>query len=123
MQYRLLAHAAGISGDTIHAAFKSDTTLKSDFEALRTARKAMDACIIAGTCTNQVATYASAQQALTQEKLTVWQNLFAAKGVNNAAAVSLKTNLDNLIAQKHELLHSVFSSAAGTSGTPQLTPQ
>ena len=43
----------------------------------------------------EIATYASAQSALTQEKMTVWQNLF--KGApNNAAAVSLKGQLDQL---------------------------
>ncbi len=128
MEFGLLAHSAGITHDQIRTAFKNDTALKTDFENLKTAKKAMDACIIAGTCTSgsggQVAAFAAAQSALTQEKLTVWQNLFATKGVNNAAAVSLKTQLDSLNAQKHQLLHQVFSSAKGSdSEAPQTSQQ
>jgi len=127
MKLYMLAHAAGISGQTIHSTFKSDAVLKSDFQAVMTAKKAMDTCIIAGNCTTgstgQVATYANAVQALTLQKMTDWQTIFTSAGANNAAAVSLKGQLDQLNAQKHQIMHQAFGSAAGTSGTPQLTPQ
>jgi len=124
MQYGMLAHAAGISGQTIHSTFKNDAVLKSDFQAVRTAKKAMDTCIIAGNCTTgstgQVATYAGAVQALTLQKMTDWQTIFTSAGANNAAAVSLKGQLDNLKWQKHQIMHQAFSS---TKGTASLTPQ
>ena len=126
MEFGMLAHAAGITGEQIHTAFKSDTALKTDFETLKTAKTAMDACIIAGTCTSgsggQVASYAAAQSALTQEKLNVWQGLFAS-APNKSAAVSLKSQLDALNAQKHQLLHQVFSSAKGSTTRAPSTAQ
>src|SRR6202023_3179795 len=91
MQYGMLAHEAGLSRDQIHSAFKGDTALKTDFQNLKNAKKAMDTCIVAGNCTSgptgQIAAYANAQQALTQEKMTVWQGLFAG-APNKAQAVS-----------------------------------
>lgn len=123
MQLGLLAHAAGLTKDQIHSAFKSDAALKTDFENFKKAKSAVDSCIVAGTCTNEIATYASAEQALTQEKLTVWQNLF--KGApNKSQAVSLKGQLDQLHTQKHQIIHQVFGSAKSTdSGTPQAAQQ
>jgi hypothetical protein len=121
MQFRLLAHAAGITGEQIHAAFAAKaSTLKSDFEAVKSTKKAADACIIAGnaSCSTQISAYATAQSTLAQDKLSVWQGLFAANGTTkDAAAVSLKSNLDDLNAKKRQLLHSVFSSAEDTSVT------
>jgi hypothetical protein len=114
MQFGLLAHAAGITHDQIRTAFTNDATLKTDFQNLKTSKTAMDACIVAGTCTNEVATYASAQQTLTLEKLAVWQKLFAS-APNKAQAVSLKGQLDQLNAQKHQIMHQAFSSAQGSS--------
>ena len=123
MKFGLLAHAAGLTKDQIRTAFMDDAALKTDFESLKKAKMAVDSCIVAGTCTNEITTFASAQQALTQEKLTVWQNLF--KGApNKAQAVSLKGQLDQLNAQKRQLLHQAFSSAKGTdSATPQTSQQ
>jgi hypothetical protein len=123
MQLGLLAHAAGLNKDQIHSAFKNDTALKTDFENFKKAKSAVDSCIVAGTCTNEIATYSSAQQALTQEKMTVWQNLF--KGApNKSQAVSLKGQLDQLHAQKHQIIHQVFGSANGTdSATAQAAQQ
>ena len=122
MKLGLLAHAAGISHDQIHTAFKNDTTLKTDFENLKTAKKAMDACIVAGTCTNEVATYASAEQALTQEKMTVWQNLFKT-APNKDKAVSLKGQLDQLNAQKHQLIKQAFNAPSADNATPPAAQQ
>src|ERR1700735_1423843 len=113
MKLGLLAHAAGVSGETIHSTFKNDATLKSDFQNVRNTKKTMDACIIAGGCNNgEIAAYASAQSALTQQKMTDWQTIFAA-APNKGAAASLKSQLDALNQQKHQLLHQAFSSAKG----------
>jgi lipase chaperone LimK len=76
----------------------------------------MTTCIVAGTCTNQVATYAADQQALTQEKMTIWQNLFAS-APNKAQATSVLNQMTALNAQKHALMQQIFSSAKG-SATP-----
>jgi len=127
MQYGMLAHAAGLTQEQIHSAFKGDTALKTDFQNLKSAKKAMDTCIIAGNCTSgangQVATFANAQAALTQEKMNVWQGLFAT-APNKAQAVSLQSQLDNLKAQKHALMHQMFSSNKGTdSVTPPAAQQ
>lgn len=128
-EYGLLAHAAGISGQTIHSTFTNDAQLKTDFQNLIAAKKAMDACIIAASCTSgpqgQVAAYANALQALTQQRMTDWQTIFAASGVNNAAAVSLKGQLDQLKAQKRQIMHQAFGSAKGvtSSATPPASQQ
>ena len=55
--------------------------------------------------------------------MTVWQNLF--KGApNKASAVSLKGQLDQLNAQKHQLVHQAFSSAMGSDSiTPPAAQQ
>ncbi len=122
MQLGLLAHAAGISRDQIRSAFKNDAALKTDFEATRKAKTAMDACIVAGTCTNEVATYAAAEQALTQEKMTVWQNLFK-NAPNKAQAVSLKGQMDQLKEQKHQIMRQAFSSSKGSETSAPPTVQ
>lgn len=113
---RILAHAAGLSGSQIHTAFHNDAALKTDFANLKTAREAMTSCMVAGTCKNEVATYASAEQALTQEKMTVWQNLFAG-APNKAQAASVLNQMTALKAQRHALMKQVFGSDKG-SGTP-----
>ncbi len=118
----LLAHAAGLTGSQIHAAFKGDANLKTDFANYENAKKAMGTCIVAGTCTNEVATYASAQQALTQEKMTVWQNLF--KGApNKANAATVMGQLDSLKTQQHQIMHQVFGSAQGSDTVTPPTVQ
>jgi hypothetical protein len=113
---RLLAHAAGLTSSQIHTAFHNDPALKTDFANLKTARTAMTTCMVAGTCKNEVATYASAEQALTQEKMTVWQNLFAS-APNKAQATSVLNQMTALNAQKHALMKQVFGSEKG-SGIP-----
>jgi len=129
MQFFLLAHAAGITGEQIHTAFKAAApTLKADFENLKSTKKLADACIIAGTaagCSTPIGNYSSAQSKLTLDKLGVWQTLFATNGATkDAAAVTLKGNLENLDAQKRQLLHSVFSSAKNSdSATPESSQQ
>jgi len=118
----MLAHAAGLTGQQIHEAFRSDLNLKADFSKLKTDRSAMTTCIVAGTCTNQVATYAADQQALTQEKMTIWQNLFAS-APNKAQATSVLNQMTALNAQKHALMQQIFSSAKGSSAPLTGGPQ
>jgi hypothetical protein len=122
MQYFLLARAAGITGAQIHQAFETaGPTLKEDFQTLKTDKAAVDACIIAGTaggCSTQIGKYITAQNALTQEKLSIWQGLFATPGLNNTAAINLKSNLEKLNADKRALLKGVFSSAKDSDSTP-----
>ena len=125
MQLGLLAHAAGVSGETIHSTFRNDATLKTDFQNLRAAKKAMDACVIAGACNNgEIAAYANAQSALTQQKMNDWQKIFAG-APNKNAATSLKGQLEQLNAQKHQLIRQAFNSSNGaaTSVTPPSTQQ
>ncbi len=80
----------------------------------------MDTCIIAGNCTTgstgQVVAYANAQQALTQEKMTIWQDLFK-NAPNTSQAVSLKNRLDQLQSQKHQIVHQAFNSAKGADSS------
>ena len=123
MKFALYAHAAGLTREQIRSAFKNDAALKTDIMNLKTARKAADACVVAGSCNNnEVVTYASAQQALTQEKLTVWQNLFK-NAPNKTAATSLKSQLDSLNAQKRQLLRQAFNSAAAGDTTASPSAQ
>ena len=112
----MLAHAAGLTGKQIHEAFRSDPNLKPDFTAFKTAKTALTTCLVAGTCTNEVTTYASAQQTLTTEKYSVWQKLFAS-APNKSQATSVLNQMTALNAQKHALMQQIFSSAKG-SGTP-----
>jgi hypothetical protein len=124
MQYGLLAHAAGITSAQIEAAFEAaGPTLHADGQTLRADKAAVDSCIIAGGtagCSTQIAAYTAAKSALTQEQLSIWQGLFA-KAPNANAAVSLKSNLDNLNTQKHNLIKQVFSSAKDSDSTSSQT--
>jgi hypothetical protein len=120
MEYGMLAHAAGISGETIRSTFHSDTTLKTDFQNLIAAKKAMDTCVIAGACNNnEIQNYANAQSALTQQRLNDWQKIFASAS-NKGAATSLKSQLDSLESQKHQIMRQAFNSSNG--GTITTTP-
>jgi hypothetical protein len=114
----LLARAAGINKSQIHSAFHNDAALKTDFANFKASREAMTTCLVSGaSCTTQISAYTSAQQALTQEKMTVWQKLFqSAPNAKNAAAVL--GQLNQLKAQKHQLMQSVFnkSGSSGDSG-------
>jgi hypothetical protein len=115
----LLARAAGLTHEQISTAFQSDTTLKNDFANLKIARQAMMSCMLAGNCTNQVASFASAQQALVQERMTVWQKLFQGAGPTNLQqAASVYSQLQQLQSQKKQIFQSVFgSSSSDSAGT------
>jgi hypothetical protein len=117
---RLLAHAAGLTGTQIRTAFQNDANLQNDRAALKTAHQALISCLVAGNCTNQVATYASALQAITQERLTVWQNLF--KGAPSLSqAASVYSQLQQLQASKAQIMQSIFGSQGGEGGSESST--
>jgi len=115
----LLARAAGLTHEQITTAFQSDTNLKNDFANLKAAHEALISCLLANSCTTQVASFASAQQALAQERWTVWQNLF--KGVSSTnlqQAASVYSQLQQLQSQKKQIFQSVFGSGpSGSEGT------
>jgi hypothetical protein len=114
-EFGLYAKAAGITHEQIRTAFQG-SNIKTDFQNLRAAKKALDACIIAGTCSNEVATYATDLQTLTTDKLNVWQTLFQ-NAPNKSAAISLKTQLDGLNATRRQLLQGVFGSSKNAPAT------
>jgi hypothetical protein len=114
----LLAHAAGLSRSQIATAFKNDSTLKTDRSNLQSARDALTTCLVSGSsCASQISAYASAQQALAQEAMTVWGTLF--QGAPNAKqAATVLNQLRQLQAQRKQIFQQVFgSSASGSSPT------
>jgi hypothetical protein len=107
--YALYARADGVSRETIQTALAG---LKTDAQNVRKDKKALDACIIANSCTSgqsgQIATYEADQAKLTSDKLTAWQGVFAS--VNTGPGVTLKTALDNANAAKHAAFKTAFGS-------------
>jgi len=113
----LLAHAAGVSGSQIHSAFKSDPNLKTDFTNLRTTKDAMTTCLVSGaSCSSQISAYTAAQQALTQEKMSVWQKIFQS-APNPKQASAVLGQLNQLKAQRHQIMQSVFKSASASDSS------
>jgi hypothetical protein len=112
-QMWLLARAAGLTHSQISTAFQNDSNLATDRANLKSAHQAMMTCLVAGNCTNQVASFATAQQTLTQERMTVWQNLL--KGAPNLSqAASVYSQLQQLQATKKSIFQSVFGSQGST---------
>ncbi len=111
-QMWLLAHAAGLSHQQIGSAFHNDPNLKTDFANVQSTREAALTCIAkGGSCASEISAYASAKQALTAEKLGVWQKLFQTPGLNTAQSTAVLGQLRNLRAQRHQLFEQVFASA------------
>lgn len=117
MEFALYARADGITHDQIKTAFQT-SNVKTDFQAVRNDKKALDACIIANGCTTEVTTYENDQATLTRDKLAVWQGLFA-KASSTTPGVNLKTTLDSLNQQKHAAFKTAF---AGSSVAPTVQP-
>jgi len=117
MKFVLYAKADGITHDQVKTAFEK-SNVRADFEAVRKDEKAMDGCIIAGTCTNEVTTYETDLATLTKDKLAVWQGLFQSAS-NKTPGVNLKTTLDSLKQQKH----AAFKTALGGTSTAPTTEQ
>jgi hypothetical protein len=119
-QLFLLAKVAGVDHAKIHAAFKADTNLKTDFSAVRTAHQALITCLASGgTCDTQISAFATAQQTLATEKYTVWEGLF--KGApNTSKATALLGQLEQLKQQRHAIFQQAFGTQTNsdTSDTP-----
>lgn len=111
----LLARAAGITHDQIMTAFKGDANLATDRTNLRNARDAMMTCVVSGggSCSNEISAYSSALQALTQEKMTVWQNLFK-QAPNANQAQTVLGELRQLQTQRKQIFQQVFGSRGGS---------
>jgi hypothetical protein len=117
----LLARAAGLSRSQIATAFKNDTSLKNDRTQLKAAHEAMMSCLVTGKdCTSQISSFSNAVQAMTQERMTVWQGLF--KGASNPSqATSVYSQLQQLHSQKKQILQSVVGSQS-TEGSSASGP-
>lgn len=117
----MLAKVAGVDHAKMHAAFKGDAKLKSDFANVRSTHQALIACIASGgTCDSQISAFANAQQALTVEKYTAWEGLF--KGApNTAKATAMLGQMEKLEQQRHAMFRQAFSDQAGGE-TPSAPP-
>jgi len=118
----LLAKAAGVDHSAMHAAFKGDTNLKTDFQSVKSAHQALIACLASGgACDPQISTFASAQQALTVEKYKVWEGLF--KGApSTAKSTALLGQMQQLEQQRHTIFQQAFGTQTGVdapNGAPQ----
>lgn len=123
-QMFLLARAAGLSHQQIGAAFHNDPSLKTDFANLRGTRDAALTCIAkGGSCASEISAYASARQALTAEKMGVWQKLFTSPGANTAQSTATLGQLRNLRAQRNALLKQIFASSSNATAAASDTPQ
>jgi hypothetical protein len=113
-QMFLLAHAAGLSHSEIRTAFKNDTNLKTDRTNLKNAHEALMECLVSGKdCSSQVTALSSAVQAMTQEHMTLWANLFKS-APNPSAAANLYGQLKQLQAQRKQIFQSAFGSQGQT---------
>jgi hypothetical protein len=117
----LLAKVAGVDRSKIHAAFKGDPNLKTDFATLKSAHKALIACLASGgTCDTNISDFVLAQKALTTEKYTVWEGLF--KGApNSSKATALLGQLEQLQQQRKAIFQQAFGAPAGED-TPDSPP-
>jgi hypothetical protein len=121
MKFAMYARADGITHDQIRTAFQT-SNVKTDFQNVHKDKKAMDACIIAGTCTNEVTTYETDEATLTKDKLAVWQGLFQTAS-NKTPGVNLKSSLDSLNQQKHAAFKTAFGGSSTVSPTVPSTQQ
>jgi hypothetical protein len=113
----MLAKVAGVDHSTMHTAFKGDANLKTDFANVKTTHQALMTCLASGgVCDSQISAFASAQQALTAEKYTVWEGLFK-NAPNKTKSAALLSQMQQLEQQKHAMFQQAFGSQAG-SDTP-----
>ena len=112
----LLARAAGLDRSQIATAFEDDSNLKTARPNLRSAREALTSCLVSGSsCSSQISAYANARQALAQEEMTVWGNLFQGAPDTKRAAAILE-QLRQLQAQRKQIFQQIFGSATSGSG-------
>ncbi len=121
----LLARAAGLNHSQIESAFENDANLKTDHSNLRATHEAMMSCLVAGKdCTGQISSFSNALQAMAQERMTVWQNLFKT-APNPSQAASVYSQLQQLSSQKKQIIQSVLGAqatengSAGSAATPK----
>ena len=116
----MLAKVAGVDHSKMHAAFKGDANLKTDFANVKSTHQALIACLVSGgTCDSQISAFASAQQALTVEKYKVWEGLF--KGApNTSKATAMLGQMQQLEQQRHAMFRQAFGGQTGgdTPGAP-----
>ena len=123
----LLARAGSVSGSTIKSAFQSKAaTLKSDFQALHTAKQNLINCLIGGnasSCSTQISAYETAQQTIESDKISIWQGIFSDPSFKASQAQSTWQSLQSLEQQKHALLKGIFGSSNGSNAAPAGGPQ
>jgi hypothetical protein len=127
----LLAKAAGISHSDIKAAFQNDATkLQADHAALKTARENFVNCLLsssntsATSCNSQAGALVTAKQNAENEKLALWQGLFAsAPAANKANAANLLSQLQQLRTERQQIFQKAFAgSNAAASDAPSANP-
>ena len=123
-QIGLLARAAGLTHSQIMTAFKGNTKLQNDRSNLKTAHQTMMSCLVTSgsDCTNQISSYATDLQTMTQDEMLMWQGLFrSATPQAQGQAASVYTQLQQLQLQRKQILQGVFGSSsfqgAGSDGT------
>jgi hypothetical protein len=122
----LLARAAGLNHTQIATEFANDANLASDRANLKNTHDAMISCVLSGTvsgagCNSQIAAFANALQAMTQERMTVWQNLFKT-APNLPQAASIYSQLKQLHSQKQQILQNVLGSTGSGVNTENGSP-
>jgi hypothetical protein len=120
-QLFVLAAAAGLSHSAIWSTFKNDTTLATDRANLKTANQAMISCLASptvssGGCSSQIQAYSTALGALAQERMTDWQNVMKT-APNLGQAATVYSQLQQLQAQRKQIMQSVFGTSSSTSSS------
>ena len=121
----LLAKAAGVDHSKMHAAFKGNANLKSDFQNVKSTHQALITCLASGgSCDSQISNFAAAQQTLTVEKYKLWEGVF--KGApDTAKSTALLGQMQQLEQQRHAVFKQAFGvqSGADASDGPAPSPQ
>jgi hypothetical protein len=121
----MLAKVAGVDHSALHAAFKGDTNLKTDFQNVKTAHQALITCLASdGACDSQISAFAAAQQTLTVEKYKVWEGVFKS-APNTSKSTALLGQMQQLEQQRHAIFQQAFGAQSGTdaSDAPASSPQ
>ena len=118
---RLLARAAGLTHTQIRSVFASDTTLATDRANLKAAHEAMMSCLASTTvasagCSTQIQSFSTALGAMAQERMMDWQNVLKT-APNLAQAATVYSQLQQLHAQKNQIMQSVFGTP-GSEASP-----
>jgi|SRR5215469_2324651 len=123
----LLAHAAGISGSSVRAAFQA-SNLKAQRATLKADRLALINCLIspsstaANSCSSQASQYLTDKQSAASTELTVWEGLFATAG-NKANAQSVFASLQQLQATRKQIFQQAFGAGSAASSDAPTTNQ